>query len=80
MHSVKHRVEMSGKEDRYSMGAFVVPIEGSIIKPPKEFVDEKRPRILKDFDYMDFLRWSYTLEARAIDSNKQVFVFTEKLM
>ncbi|BFG18788.1 hypothetical protein CerSpe_050620 [Prunus speciosa] len=75
MHPVKHRVMMSGEKDRYSLGAFAVPVEGTIIKAPKELVDEEYPQILKEFDYMDFAKFSYSEEGRAIDSARQVFVF-----
>ncbi|PRQ56871.1 putative oxoglutarate/iron-dependent dioxygenase, non-heme dioxygenase domain-containing protein [Rosa chinensis] len=54
MHSVKHRVMMCGEKERYSLGAFGVPVEGTIIKAPKELVDEEHPQLFKDFDYMDF--------------------------
>ena len=64
-----------GEKDRYSLGAFTVPIEGSIVKPPNELVDEQHPRILKDFEYMDFLMFSNSDEARAIDSVNQMFAY-----
>lgn len=72
---MKHRVMMSGEKDRYSLAAFAVPVEGTIIKAPKELVDEEYPQILKEFDYMDFTKFSYSEEGRAIDSARQVFVF-----
>ncbi|ONI34247.1 hypothetical protein PRUPE_1G470900 [Prunus persica] len=55
--------------------AFAVPVEGTIIKAPKELVDEEYPQILKEFEYMDFTKFSYSEEGRAIDSARQVFVF-----
>lgn len=71
----QNTVMMKGHEDRYSMAAFQVPIEGTIITPPEELVDQKNPRILKDFDYMDFARFSHSAEGMAIESAKQVFAF-----
>lgn len=78
MHSVKHQVVMSAKDDRYSMGVFASPIEGFIIKPPKRVW---RMNNISNFlriliVYMDFLR-SFSIEGGAIDSDKQVFAFAE---
>ncbi|KAJ7966119.1 2-oxoglutarate-dependent dioxygenase [Quillaja saponaria] len=75
MHPVKHRVMMSGNKDRYSMGIFEAPVEGTIIKAPKELVDEQHPEILKAFDYMDFINFSNSEKGMVIDSEKQVYVF-----
>ncbi|KAJ7966120.1 2-oxoglutarate-dependent dioxygenase [Quillaja saponaria] len=75
MHPVKHRVMMKGNIDRYSMAAFAAPVEETIIRAPKELVDEEHPEILKEFDYMDFLTFSRSEKGRAIDSEKHVFVF-----
>ncbi|KAM5569268.1 putative 2-oxoglutarate-dependent dioxygenase AOP1 [Rosa sericea] len=75
MHSVKHRVMMRGEKERYSLGAFAVPLEGSIIKAQKELVDEEHPQILKDFDYTDFSKFFASEKGRAIDPEKQVFAY-----
>ncbi|XP_050209022.1 probable 2-oxoglutarate-dependent dioxygenase AOP1 [Mercurialis annua] len=75
LHAVKHRVIMKGDKDRYSIGAFRVPIEGSTIKPQQSLIDESHPQILKEFNYMDFFNFSATPEAMAMDSAKQVFAF-----
>ncbi|EEF47045.1 probable 2-oxoglutarate-dependent dioxygenase AOP1 [Ricinus communis] len=75
LHAVKHRVIMNGDEDRYSIGAFLVPIEGTVIKPQKELIDECHPQILKEFDFMEYLTFSSSAEAKAMDSAKQVFAF-----
>ncbi|XP_061999154.1 probable 2-oxoglutarate-dependent dioxygenase AOP1.2 [Rosa rugosa] len=75
MHSVKHRVMMCGEKERYSLGAFGVPVEGTIIKAPKELVDEEHPQIFKDFDYMDFSMFGLSAEAMAIDSAMQISAF-----
>ncbi|KAI5354875.1 hypothetical protein L3X38_007770 [Prunus dulcis] len=52
-----------------------IRVEGTIIKARKELVDEEYPQILKEFEYMDFTKFSYSEEGRAIDSARQVFVF-----
>ncbi|KAK9921840.1 hypothetical protein M0R45_030336 [Rubus argutus] len=75
MHSLKHRAMMSGEKDRYSLGAFSSPVEGTIIKAEKELVDKEHPRILKDFDFKDFSRFAFTKEGSAIDSEMQVFAY-----
>ncbi|WRX33303.1 hypothetical protein QQP08_025790 [Theobroma cacao] len=47
MHAAKHRVMMSGDKERYTFGAFAVPVavKGSIIKAPKGLVDEDHPQL-----------------------------------
>ncbi|KAG6649533.1 probable 2-oxoglutarate-dependent dioxygenase AOP1 [Carya illinoinensis] len=75
MRAVKHRVMMSGDKDRYSFGAFAIPVDGSIIKAQKELVDEEHPQLLKEFEFTDFFRFHLSEEGRAIDSDKQVFAF-----
>ncbi|WCJ29765.1 1-aminocyclopropane-1-carboxylate oxidase [Euphorbia peplus] len=76
-HAVKHRVVMKkgSEKDRYSFAAFLIPKEGTIIKPPKQLIDQHHPRTLKDFDYFDFLNFSFTTEAIAMDSAKQLSAF-----
>lgn len=75
MHAAKHRVMISGEKERYSLGQFVDPVEGTIIKAPKELVDEEHPRILKDFDYSKFSKFFYSEEGRAVDTQMQIFAF-----
>lgn len=75
MHSVKHRVMMRGEKERYSLGAFAVPLEGSIIKAQKELVDEEHPQILKDYDYNDFSKFFSSEEGKAVDTEMQVFSY-----
>ncbi|XP_050365876.1 probable 2-oxoglutarate-dependent dioxygenase AOP1 [Argentina anserina] len=65
MHSAKHRVMMCGEKERYSLGVFAIPVEGTIIKAPKELVDEEHPQLFKDFEYMDFTKYSTSEEAMA---------------
>ncbi|XVF34433.1 hypothetical protein REPUB_Repub18cG0058700 [Reevesia pubescens] len=68
MKAVKHRVMMSGDKDRYSIAAFAVPTEGTIIRAPNELIDEHHPQVLKEFEFMDFLSYSNSEEAKQIDS------------
>ena len=75
MHAAKHRVMMNGDKNRYSFGAFAVPVEGTIIKAPKEMVDEEHPQVFKDFDFMDFLNYSSSEEVRHNDSAMKVFIY-----
>ncbi|WRX33308.1 Oxoglutarate/iron-dependent dioxygenase - like 10 [Theobroma cacao] len=75
MHAAKHRVMISGDKDRYSLGAFAVPVEGTIIRAPREMVDEEHPQVFKDFDLMDFLNYADSEESMAIDSSKKLFIF-----
>ncbi|XWS27175.1 hypothetical protein CRYUN_Cryun26dG0092500 [Craigia yunnanensis] len=74
MHAAKHRVMLRGDEDRYSLGAFAVPVEGKIIRTPKEMVEEEYPQVFKDFDFMDFLSYAISEESLSIDSAK-VFIY-----
>ncbi|KAK8262290.1 hypothetical protein V6Z11_D13G246800 [Gossypium hirsutum] len=43
--AVNHRVIMGGDKDRYSIAAFTIPIEGTIIKTLKELIDEQHPQL-----------------------------------
>ncbi|TYH27068.1 hypothetical protein ES288_A02G039800v1 [Gossypium darwinii] len=47
---VNHRVIMNGYKNRLSIATFAIPIEGTIIKTPKELIDEQHPQLYKDFD------------------------------
>ncbi|TYJ02550.1 hypothetical protein E1A91_A13G237100v1 [Gossypium mustelinum] len=73
--SVNHRVMMSGDNDRYSIAAFAIPIEGTIIKAPKELIDEQHPQLYKDFDFMDFFLFAFSDPAKHIDSGEQLHAF-----
>ncbi|WCJ29766.1 2-oxoglutarate (2OG) and Fe(II)-dependent oxygenase superfamily protein [Euphorbia peplus] len=75
LHAVKHRVMMKGDKDRYSVEAFLVPTEGTLIKPPKQLIDQNHPQIFREFDFMKFLNFSFSTEGMAIDSPKQLFAF-----
>ncbi|KAK8319392.1 hypothetical protein V6Z11_A13G238400, partial [Gossypium hirsutum] len=58
--AVNHRVMMSGDKDRLSLAAFAIPVEGTIIKAPKELIDEQHPQLYKDFDFMDFFLFAFS--------------------
>ncbi|KAB1669196.1 hypothetical protein ES319_1Z155800v1 [Gossypium barbadense] len=73
--SVNHRVMMSGDNDRYSIAAFAIPVEGTIIKAPKELIDEQHPQLYKDFDFMDFFLFAFSDPAKHIDSGEQLHAF-----
>ncbi|KAF5456677.1 hypothetical protein F2P56_026128 [Juglans regia] len=75
MRSARHRVMMSGDKDRYSLAIFGAPVDGSIIKAPKELIDEEHPQVFKEFDYLDFVKFRNSEEGRATDSEMQMFVF-----
>ncbi|KAE8678797.1 calcium uptake protein 1 [Hibiscus syriacus] len=75
MKAVKHRVMMNGDKDRYSIAAFTIPVEGTIIKIPEELIDEQHPRLFKDFDFMDFLLFSFSEQVKLIDSADQIYTF-----
>lgn len=75
MRSAVHRVMMSGDKDRYSLAIFGAPVDGSIIKAPKELIDEEHPQVFKEFDYLDFVKFRNSEEGRATDSEMQMFAF-----
>ncbi|XP_017609099.1 probable inactive 2-oxoglutarate-dependent dioxygenase AOP2 [Gossypium arboreum] len=73
--SVNHRVMMSGDNDRYSIATFAIPVEGTVIKAPKELIDEQHPQLYKDFDFMDFFLFAFSDPAKHIDSGEQLHAF-----
>ncbi|MBA0754990.1 hypothetical protein Gogos_022235 [Gossypium gossypioides] len=73
--AVNHRIMMSGDNGRYSIAAFVIPIEGTIIKAPKELIDEQHPQLYKDFDFMEFFLFAFSDPAKHIDSGEQLHAF-----
>ncbi|OMO52399.1 Oxoglutarate/iron-dependent dioxygenase [Corchorus capsularis] len=80
MKAGRHRVTMSGDKDRYSFGVFPVPVEGTVIKPPEELVDEvEHPRVFKEFEFMDFLFYSFSEAAKPIDSAQQIYAFASQV-
>ncbi|MBA0633170.1 hypothetical protein Godav_001805 [Gossypium davidsonii] len=70
--AVNHRVMMSRDKDRFSLAAFAIPVEGTIIKAPKELIDEQHPQLYKDFDFMDFFLFAFSDPAKHIDSGEQL--------
>ncbi|CAN1287539.1 Probable 2-oxoglutarate-dependent dioxygenase AOP1.2 [Linum perenne] len=79
MHAVKHRVTMSGHEDRYSLGAFQVPVVGTVIGAPEELVveasDGGHPKVFKEFDYMEFINYSLSKEGTDLPSHRMIHAF-----
>ncbi|MBA0752634.1 hypothetical protein Gogos_001443 [Gossypium gossypioides] len=73
--STNHRVMMSGDKDRFSIAAFIMPNEGTIIKTPKELIDEEHPQLFKDFDFMKFFFFAFSNPARHIDSGQLLYDF-----
>nr|XP_043614488.1 probable 2-oxoglutarate-dependent dioxygenase AOP1 [Erigeron canadensis] len=55
LHAPFHRVVMNANRTRLSVGLFSMPKVGSIVKPPKEMVDEDHPLLFKPFDYGEFM-------------------------
>ncbi|KAK8515543.1 hypothetical protein V6N13_139481 [Hibiscus sabdariffa] len=66
---------MTGDKDRYSIATFTVPVEGTIIKTAQEFVDEQHPPLFRDFDFTEFLFFSFSEQAKLIDSADQIYAF-----
>ncbi|PPS05085.1 hypothetical protein GOBAR_AA15585 [Gossypium barbadense] len=73
--STNHRVMMSGDKDRFSIAAFIMPNEGTIIKTPKELIDEEHPQLFKDFDFMKFFFFAFSNPARHIDNGQLLYDF-----
>nr|KJB83288.1 hypothetical protein B456_013G239800 [Gossypium raimondii] len=73
--SVNHRVMMSGDKDRYSIAAFVIPNEGTIIKAPKELIDDQHPQLFKEFDFMDFFLYAFSDPAKHIDNGQLLYSY-----
>ncbi|KAB2050124.1 hypothetical protein ES319_A13G224700v1 [Gossypium barbadense] len=72
---VNHRVMMSGDKNRYSIAAFVIPNEGTIIKAPKELIDDQHPQLFKEFDFMDFFLYAISDPAKHIDSGELLHAY-----
>ncbi|MBA0752636.1 hypothetical protein Gogos_001444 [Gossypium gossypioides] len=73
--STNHKVMMSGDKDRFSIAAFIMPNEGTIIKTPKELIDEEHPQLFKEFDFMKFFFFAFSDPARRIDSGQLLYDF-----
>ncbi|XP_020227598.1 probable 2-oxoglutarate-dependent dioxygenase AOP1 [Cajanus cajan] len=59
--SCEHRVIISAKKERYSMGLF--SLGGKIVETQEELVDEEHPRRYKPFDHYEYLRFYATKKA-----------------
>ncbi|MBA0752611.1 hypothetical protein Gogos_001432 [Gossypium gossypioides] len=57
------------------LAAFAIPVEGTIIKTPKELIDEQHPQLYKDFDFMDFFLYAFSDPAKHIDSGEKLHAF-----
>ncbi|CAI0446959.1 unnamed protein product [Linum tenue] len=68
VHSPVHRVTMSRSETRYSLGLFVVPKAGYVVKAPDEMVDEQHPLLFKPYDFVEFFMF-YGTEAGLKSAN-----------
>ncbi|MBA0817078.1 hypothetical protein Gohar_001669 [Gossypium harknessii] len=66
---------MNGDNNPYSIAVFAILIEGTIIKAPKELIDEQHPQLYKDFDFMDFFLFAFSDPAKHIDSGEQLHAF-----
>ncbi|CAN1828117.1 hypothetical protein LINPERHAP1_LOCUS32132 [Linum perenne] len=70
---------MSGNEDRYSLGAFQVPVVGTVIGAPEELVveasDGGHPKVFKEFDYMEFINYSLSKEGTDLPSHRMIHAF-----
>lgn len=64
---------IQGFKDRLAFVFFAVPTEGTVIKAPQELVDQQHPQAFKEFDSMNFIRFSYSKEAKALESDKKVY-------
>ncbi|KAK7294131.1 hypothetical protein RJT34_17014 [Clitoria ternatea] len=67
----EHRVIISEKKERYSMGLF--SLGGKIVETQQEFIDEEHPRCYKPFDHYEYLRF-YPTE-KAIKSHSRIKAF-----
>ncbi|KAH1033467.1 hypothetical protein J1N35_045641 [Gossypium stocksii] len=70
-----HKVMMSGDKDRYSIAAFAIPNKGTIIKTPKELIDDQHPQLYKDFDFMEYFFFTASDLAKTFNSNQQIDAF-----
>ncbi|KAI9084657.1 hypothetical protein K1719_033439 [Acacia pycnantha] len=62
--AVFHRVMIKGNLERYSSGFFSKPKRGHLVKAPEELVDEEHPLQFKPFEFIEFLDYYHTDDAR----------------
>ncbi|CAJ1951215.1 unnamed protein product [Sphenostylis stenocarpa] len=67
----EHRVIISEKKERYSMGLF--SLGGKLVETPEELVDEEHPRRYKPFDHYEYLRFYAT--KKALESKSRIKAF-----
>ncbi|KAF2301324.1 hypothetical protein GH714_022738 [Hevea brasiliensis] len=56
IYAPNHRVTMTGKDVRYSVGTFTAFKAGYMVKAPEELVDEEHPLLYKPFDFLEVLK------------------------
>uniref|UniRef100_A0A1D1Y3H9 2-oxoglutarate-dependent dioxygenase DAO n=1 Tax=Anthurium amnicola TaxID=1678845 RepID=A0A1D1Y3H9_9ARAE len=56
--SPPHRVRVAGRETRYCVMLFAVPLDETVIEAPAELVREGRPRLFKPYRYPDYVKYS----------------------
>jgi len=71
MQCCEHRVIISGKKERYSMGLF--SLGGKVVETQEELVDEEHPRKYKPFDHYEYLRFYAT--KKALESKSRIKAF-----
>ncbi|TKY64524.1 2-oxoglutarate-dependent dioxygenase AOP1 [Spatholobus suberectus] len=71
MHCCEHRVIISAKKERYSMGLF--SLGGKMVETQEELVDEEHPRRYKPFDHYEYLRFYAT--KKALESGCRIKAF-----
>ncbi|KAK2978130.1 hypothetical protein RJ640_028684 [Escallonia rubra] len=63
LHAVKHKVTLSGDEDRYTLGCFLLPKQ--CIEVPREMVDEDHPLLYRPFTFSEYI--SFFLSCKDAD-------------
>lgn len=54
LHAPNHKVLMSEKGERYTLGLFSDFKKGCILEAPEELVDEEHPKLFKPFEVSGF--------------------------
>ncbi|WCJ37074.1 2-oxoglutarate-dependent dioxygenase DAO [Euphorbia peplus] len=74
LHSMKHRVSVKRGKERNSVAAFLFPVDGVTIKTDDAFVDEKHPKIFKEFVHSEYLKFCNTQDP-TVDSDQMVYKY-----